>query len=305
MSKLSEAAEKDGQKGVAIRQQRKVFDGLLNIRIRLQKALVASNSFHVLKNDSTDAPSPDAYEAAEKDAISLWTALGSLQDGHKGQKRKRTDDDFPASSRDAWDEMQTYEQRRSRHRARILEKWSAKMRTNETRNGPTKALRSAIQDQLNDPSDRLVKRSQVPRSCAPIQAARKTAEDVAIYDDADFYQRLLKELVDQRTVETAPVGLAGGNNNLVAGVMAARDVKQRKIVNRKASKGRVMRFTVHDKLLSFMAPHDTRTWEQEAIDRFFGTLFGRKMELDEADVSDEDEDGGIGAEEDALRLFRG
>ena len=81
---------------------------------------------------------------------------------------------------------------------------------------------------------------------------------------------------------------------------AAKDVKNRKNVDRKASKGRKMRFTVHEKMQNFMAPEDRRAWEQGAIDRFFGTLFGRKMQLNENESDDEMED----VEEAGLRLFR-
>jgi protein AATF/BFR2 len=41
---ISQAAKADAEKGIAVKQQRKTFDSLLNVRIRLQKALVASNS---------------------------------------------------------------------------------------------------------------------------------------------------------------------------------------------------------------------------------------------------------------------
>ncbi|TQS32352.1 hypothetical protein Golomagni_07332, partial [Golovinomyces magnicellulatus] len=51
--------------------------------------------------------------------------------------------------------------------------------------------------------------------------------------------------------------------------------------------GRKMRFTVHEKLQNFMPPEDRRTWETDAIDRFFGTLFGRKLELNEDESDDE------------------
>jgi protein AATF/BFR2 len=52
-----------------------------------------------------------------------------------------------------------------------------------------------------------------------------------------------------------------------------------------------------------MAPEDRRNWEQSAIDRFFGTLFGQKMVLDEE--SSDEEMGGISLEDGGLRLFKG
>ena len=136
----------------------------------------------------------------------------------------------------------------------------------------------------------------MPRSCAPLQTSKSVKEDAAVYDDADFYQVLLKELVDQRTADSEVAQQAG-----VATVQwsAMKEAKTSNAVDRRASRGRKMRFTVHEKLAGFMAGEDRRDWEADAIDRFFGTLFGRKMELDEGESEDE-----VNAEEAGLKLFR-
>jgi protein AATF/BFR2 len=83
---------------------------------------------------------------------------------------------------------------------------------------------------------------------------------------------------------------------------AVKEAKMRKTVDTKASKGRKMRYTVHEKLQNFMAPEDRGTWEPDAIDRFFGTLLGQKMTLGEGMEIDEEE--AISPEEAGLRLFR-
>ncbi|KAK7419982.1 rRNA-processing protein bfr2 [Neonectria magnoliae] len=301
LAALSNRADVD--KGVAIQQQRKLYDGLLNLRIRLQKALIAANTLPTIE----DSPEPESepYEAAEEAAIKLLNTISSLKDNfgsssRVGDKRKR-ELDVSTASQEIWNEMQEEEQRSVKFREDRLEKWARKVQTANVTTAKglgsrNKTLISALQEQLTNPENRLAKRSRVPRSCAPAQAAKGVTEDEDIYDDADFYQVLLKELVDQRTVESASAQSA------VATVMmtVAKDAKMRKNVDRKASKGRKMRFTVHEKLQNFMAPEDRRTWEQEAIDRLFGTLFGRKMELNE----DESDDDMVDAEEAGLRLFR-
>ncbi|EXA40315.1 hypothetical protein FOQG_01357 [Fusarium oxysporum f. sp. raphani 54005] len=296
----------DVDKGLAIRQQRKAYDGLLNIRIRLQKALIAANTFDAL--DANPEPESEPYEAAEEAAIKLLNTISSLKDNfgpsRAGEKRKRELDVSMATS-EIWEQLQAEEQRSIKSREDRLEKWSRKVQSVnvtapkglESRN---KTLVSALKEQLIDPDNRLAKRSRVPRSCAPAQAAKGASENSNIYDDADFYQVLLKELVDQRTVEGSSGAGAGAAVPTVV-LTAAKDVKSRKNVDRKASKGRKMRFTVHEKLQNFMAPEDRRAWEQGAIDRFFGTLFGRKMELNE-DESEDDMD--VDVEEAGLRLFR-
>jgi protein AATF/BFR2 len=128
--------------------------------------------------------------------------------------------------------------------------------------------------------------------------ARKISEDVNIYDDADFYQLMLKELVDQRSSS-----LGGPTQAATVRYAAVKEAKNKKQVDTKASKGRKLRFNVHEKLQNFMAPQDRRSWEQHAIDRFFGALFGQKMVLNEDDDAEE-ENGGMTAEEEGLRLFR-
>ncbi|KAH8837438.1 hypothetical protein MCOR27_004686 [Pyricularia oryzae] len=301
-------------KGRAVRQQRRSFDSLLNIRIRLQKALVAVNSMSTLsENESTEG---QPYQAAEEAALKLWSTIDtfrrSLTPGLSataaGQKRKR-DIDMDTPLQDLWEDMGVVEARAASYRKKVLEKWSSKTKsttavTSKRQLGTTtvESLTSVLEDQLVNP-DRLVKRTRVPRSCAPIQSSKKVQEDENIYDDADFYQLLLKELVDQRTLDGSGGG-AGGSVPTVKWA-AVKEARTRKVVDRRASKGRKLRFTVHEKLQNFMAPEDRRTWEQDAIDRFFGTLFGQKMELrEDADGASEDEDmGGVDVDGPGLRLF--
>lgn len=314
-STLSSVAQKDIAKGKAVRQQRKAFDGLLNIRIRLQKSLVAVNSFSSVEDLGDQSP---PYEAAEAAALKLWntidgfrTSIQSELSGKTGQKRKRVAD-TDTSSQDIWEDMEVIEQRAHARRRAVLEKWSHSARnirmvdrsSRKFTNTAEKSLTTRLDEELDTP-ERLVKRTRTPRSCAPAQVAQKVNEDPNIYDDADFYQLLLKELVDQRTGDAS-----GGQGGPAATIRfaAVKEAKAKRHVDTKASKGRKMRFNVHDKLQNFMAPEDRRGWEQDAIDRFFGTLFGQKMVLNE----DEDEDkeasdeemGGAPINGGSIRLFR-
>jgi protein AATF/BFR2 len=306
--------QKDIAKGVAMRQQRRAFDGALNIRIRLQKALVAVNSFGVVEDGEIQS---EPYEAAEAAAVKLWNAIGDFRAGmytKAGQKRKRAAEvETEASSQDMWDRMQETEHTAAAWRKHKLDLWSGKVkkiRTGDDANSSRNAnkfvkvevpLTMMLENQMQDP-ERLIKRTRTPRSCAPAQVAKKINEDPDIYDDADFYQLLLKELVDQRTTDTS---IVGGQAATVR-YAAAKEAKAKKHVDTKASKGRKLRFNVHEKLQNYMAPEDRRSWEQHAIDRFFGTLFGQKMVLNEEEDGDEDEQmgGTTTAEEEGLRLFR-
>jgi protein AATF/BFR2 len=306
------------EKGMAIQGQRKMYDGLLNLRIRLQKALVASNTIPALE----DSPEPDSepYLAAEEAAVKLLNTINNLKEDfgssgpRTGDKRKRGIT-AGMSSGEIWEHLQADEAALAKFRHDRLNKWSRKVQTVNTRqpNGLSsrnsgsarnKSLTEVLEEQLLDPEGRLLKRTRVPRSCAPAQAAKRLAEDAAVYDDADFYQQLLKELVEQRTLDGGDAVAAGTMPSVVL-TAAGKDVKVRKNVDRKASKGRKMRFTVHEKIQNFMAPEDRRTWEQGAIDRFFSTMFGQRMELDEDEESADDEDmEGLSTEAEGLRLFK-
>lgn len=309
---ISQAAKADAEKGVAVRQQRRAYDSLLNLRIRLQKGLVAVNSMSVADgaNDSADK---QPYEAAEEAAMKLWNAIDGfraslLPEQKAGQKRKR-EFDASASNTDLWVDMQATEELAAAKRKKVLDKWSSRVKSTTATVSKERQLSSAgsqslvavLESQLLN-SDRLVKRTQVPRSCAPIQASKKVAEDTSIYDDADFYQLLLKELVDQRSSDSGAGSNANGNVPTVRWT-AIKEAKTRKQVDRRASKGRKLRFTVHEKLQNFMAPEDRRMWEEEAINRLFGTLFGQRMQLKE-EASDDDEDDEMAAAEEGLKLFR-
>jgi len=310
---ISQAAKVDADKGNAVQQQRKAFDSLLSVRMVLQKALIATNSMATSEDEDGDSMTNAPYQAAEDAAIKLWNTLEGIRqevikassDTKTGQKRKR-DIDTSTSSTKIWSRMQVSEVASIDIRQRTLEKWWDKVRGSTVslagklnNNVVPQSLTSVIQDQLAKPES--LKRTKRPRSCAPAQEKLKVIEDQQIYDDTTLYKTLLNQLVDQRKMDSGPA--AGGGNGTPA-QWAVKEAKMRKNVDTKASKGRKMRYTVHEKLQNFMAPEDRATWEQDAVDRFFGTLLGRKMTLGEEDMDvDEDEDE-ISPEEQGLKLFR-
>jgi protein AATF/BFR2 len=318
---ISQAAKEDAQKGIAVKQQRKTFDQLLNVRIRLQKALVASNSMTAAAEKHGNDALP--YQAAEEAAIKLLNTLDALRQelnaaggsAKAGGKRKRTVKTDTSNS-EIWNQLQNSESAVIKTRQSTLEKWSARVRgatalpvsskLNNTARQQT--ITEVLQEQLFNP-ERLVKRTRTPRSCAPVQAKLKIAEDPNIYDDADFYQLLLKELVDQRMTDSSSASVPlGDSGKPLTQWTAVKEAKTKKNVDTKASKGRKMRYTVHEKLQNFMAPEDRGSWEQDAIDRFFSTLLGQRMDLGEDDMdgalADEDGGDGVPLAEEALMLFR-
>lgn len=308
---ISQAAKADAEKGNAVKAQRKTFDSLLNVRIRLQKALVATNSMTSLEQSSeTSTP----YKAAEEAAVKLLNTLNAMRSeldktATNSKKRKHTAIDTSASNSDIWAAIQASESQSVPKRQATLAKWSARVRgttaapiSRKLNTVAEQSIVDVLSEQLSGSNaERLIKRTKMPRSCAPIQVKAKITEDENIYDDADFYQLLLKELVDQRMVDSSSAPSMGAGGQPIAQWAAAKEARTKKNVDTRASKGRKMKFTVHEKLQNFMAPEDRGLWEPEAIDRFFGTLLGQKMNLGEEDESDDEE---TPLAEEALMLFR-
>lgn len=309
---IAQSNKADAAKGMAVKQQRKAFDSLLNCRIRLQQSLVATNSMKAIEGGTKYINAgTEAMEAAEKAALALWNTLdglrSSLDEARSDKKRKRLDASAATPTARIWSHMQASESIGIPHRRNILLKWSAKTQaataqpTSRRLNEP--ARQSTIVEVLNDQlsnTERLVKRTRMPRSCAPVQAASDVTNAEDIYDDADFYGVLLKELLEQRSIDTA--------SNVQVDVVAqqyraAREAKTKKNVDTKASKGRKMRYTVHEKIQNFMAPEDRGSWGERQIDELFGSLLGKRLALGENDADLRDEDDAM-AEEEALMLFR-
>jgi len=309
---LAAAAQSDVSKGDAIKKQRKTFDSLLNGRIRLQKAMISTNSMAAEAHKEEAAPEV-SVEAAEAAALALLNSLADLRatldEARAGSKRKRTPFTSTTASSTIWESIRASEYANSKYRKANLEKWSAKTRgaTATPNNGRLnvqvqQTLTDVLDSQLTN-STHLVARTQTPRSCAPLQSANSRSTDPNIYDDADFYGLLLKELLEQRSADLSASGTA--EFVVQAPWQVAREAKTKKVVDTKASKGRRLRYTVHEKLQNFMAPEDRGLWGERQRDELFSSLFGQRLGLGEHDEAEgEQEDDAGDAEEQGLTLFR-
>ncbi|KAJ5666644.1 Protein bfr2 [Penicillium macrosclerotiorum] len=337
---ISQAAKADAAKGKAVKEQRTTFDALLNTRIKLQKGLSAINEIAVVTgmggdgdtaergSDEDEAANSEAIKSAENAALALWstleelrTALANAQTKDGSNKRKApgpiTDSTSTAS---LWERMSDLETESLIHRRAILDKWSAKARgaSASASNTRGKLLGSASGTQSitavldahvateigNHPSKR-ARQASVPNGS-------NSGESIEpIYDDTAFYQALLRDLVEQRMSSEV---MTGGLDNLhqlpsrlpIHPITGMRNDKNRKEVDTRASKGRKMRFNVHEKLQNFMAPEDRGSWTVRARDEFFASLLGKTASglLGERDESGSDMDSDEDREEGGLRLFR-
>lgn len=363
LATISSAQKSDIAKGRAVQHQRRTFDALLNTRIRLQKALVVMNSLSALppssrepatppdptttdsKPPSTTYPDPvnnTAILAAETAALTLFTTLSSLR--HSLHPSTSLPTPTPSTSTPASElhaHLSTLDAAALPHHRATLTKWAQKTHlisslpsSNRLSAGPTtQPLTSVLDAQLQPPNlDRLIARTRVPRSCAPVQAqsasasakphkstptptSTSTSTNIAnandnedIYDDADFYTLLLRDLVDHKmahpSLSASPAAAIDGSAGPGIDVRGLRrEAKARRAVDTKASKGRKMRYTVQEKLQNFMAREERGVWGERQVGELFGGLLGRRGGLGEGD-GDVEEDGD-GEGEEGLRLFGG
>nr|XP_030143969.3 protein AATF isoform X1 [Taeniopygia guttata] len=105
--------------------------------------------------------------------------------------------------------------------------------------------------------------------------------DEEIFDDDDFYHQLLRELIERKTASLDPNDQVAMGRQWLA-IQKLRS-KIKKKVDRKASKGRRIRYHVHSKLVSFMAPIDLCTMNDDARTELYRSLFGKVRDGEEAE----------------------
>ncbi|MCJ1405272.1 rRNA-processing protein bfr2 [Xylographa trunciseda] len=338
LATISRAAKADAAKGRAVHRQRSTFDALLNTRIRLQKALIATNSL------AADPPAPDTaapVHAAEAAALALFNSLSALLHSlHPSLPPAplATRSTPPSTIQNSIHALSTTSL--PLHRA-TLTKWASKThlptalppraRLAPSTTTTTQPLLAVLDTHLSPAHlPRLLARTHVPRSCAPLQAlspttaptsTSTTTTTAAIFDDADFYALLLRDLVARKlAARPGGPGLAPSSTHSAAAAAAASDAsaltraaKVRKRVDTKASKGRKMRYAVHERLQNFMAREDRGAWGEGRAGELFAGLVGRGVRGglgeggggEDGDGDGEGEGDGGEEEGEGLRLFGG
>lgn len=322
---VTKAATADAAKGRAVKQQRSTFDALLNTRIKLQKGLGAINEMAAMvgdDNEDDEATNDEAIKSAESAALALWSTLEELRtalaDAHSKDDSKKRKRPLPITStvKSAllWERMANLESESLAQRRSTLDKWSSKVRGNSAAgpNARGKLIGSASKQSITAVLDAHVATETGDRSSKRARQSNGNNSAEApepVYDDTVFYQSLLRELVEQRMSSDA---MTGGldtqlpsrlNIHPVTGMR--NDKNKRADVDTRASKGRKMRFNVHEKLQNFMAPEDRGSWTIRARDEFFASLLGKTASgfLGENE-SGSDEESDEDREEGGLKLFR-
>ncbi|PGH08148.1 protein AATF/BFR2 [Blastomyces parvus] len=331
---LSQAAKADAAKGSSVKRQRSTFGALLNARIKLQKGITTLNGLPSTLEDD-NATDQSSIKSAEAAALALWStiedlrhALADAQTSNTTSSKKRKRGPPPSastSSSDIWNRMEEIEAQSRPHRRAVLDKWALKTRGSRAAlpNARGKLLNHGATDQQTITSvldahiaTELDSRPSKRTFTDEVQERQQTNGTSTaphnvneIYDDSVFYQILLRDLVEERMstnngVEALQMQLP--SRLAIHPTTGMRKDKVKRAVDTKASKGRKMRYTVHEKLQNFMPPEDRGTWGDRAREEFFASLLGKSardvLGEDDEDQIMEDEDEDV--EEGGLKLFR-
>ncbi|OJD26643.1 hypothetical protein ACJ73_01976 [Blastomyces percursus] len=332
---LSQAAKADAAKGSSVKRQRSTFGAILNARIKLQKGITSLNGLPSTLEDD-NATDQSSIKSAEAAALALWStiedlrhALADAQTSNSTSSKKRKRGPPPSastSSADIWHRMEGIEAQSRLHRRAILDKWALKTRGSRATlpNARGKLLNHGATDQQtitsvldayiateldNRPSKRTFTEDAQERQ--QTNGTSSGSHEVnEMYDDSVFYQTLLRDLVEERM--SANNGIEALQMQLPSRLAIHPTTgmlkdKVKRAVDTKASKGRKMRYTVHEKLQNFMPPENRGTWGDRAREEFFASLLG-KSARDVLGEDEEDEDRAMEDEdedvEEGLRLFR-
>ncbi|KIJ20772.1 hypothetical protein PAXINDRAFT_174212 [Paxillus involutus ATCC 200175] len=303
-STLRKTREEDRKKGKAVSKQIALWDSLLDGRIRLQKSVTAGNRLPTLcqyaDNEDVQASLSEMLDEARRLSDELFDFQESLLSTNESiqpppRKRRRTGDkkclvaDSAEGLREASQAASLLECIYHPHLIQTLNKWSSKIQAvapsvllPSNRNAFSKSnqhIKSAAQliDETLADHTKVLARTRIYRGKSArldITAADggedQEQENPEIFDDTDFYHQLLRDVIDSRGNGSS------GNDDWVA---MQKQKKAKKKVDTKASKGRKLRYEVHEKIQNFMVPVAVQgSWHEEQIDELFASLLGKGFE---------------------------
>lgn len=302
------------RKGVCVRNQLRIWENLLEIRIQLQKCLLTGNKMPQSENfnEIKTASGEEFMNNVSKTRNNLSNLLDKMltlqnliSNNNSASKGENSDEEITSDSETSNHEeennvleesspkkrkLSNYEEilnknhkNYANHRDATIRKWYDKTRLAVNKNN---SVQHTVLDQINyhlSDKEKLIKRTQLKRSNYEIlglknetdkndETESKEEYNKEIFDDDDFYHQLLRELIELKSSDiTDPVQL--GRQWIQLQNMRS---KMKRKIDTRATKGRKIRYVVHNKLVNFMAPYDENLWTEEAKTELYNTLFGKK-----------------------------
>ncbi|XP_021819778.1 protein AATF-like isoform X1 [Prunus avium] len=288
LKNLKHHKDEDLLKGQAVKNQKALWDKTLEFRFLLQKAFSSSNRLPQEPVRSLFCDSHEGVNAAYSDLVnSSKRTLDSLVELEEAlleknpsivqatdsesarSKHSESSNNVDADGDEDWSWISQLLSSIATFRNKSIDKWQRKTQVTTGAaaiKSQLHAFNQNISEQvasyMRDPS-RMVKQMQMRRSAVGVFGIVPEGEntpkgeetqcdvgaqadgDPELLDDSEFYQQLLKEFfetIDPTSSETAFYSLK------------KLHTKKRKIVDRRASKSRKIRYNVHEKIVNFLAP---------------------------------------------------
>ncbi|KAK6121558.1 hypothetical protein DH2020_044696 [Rehmannia glutinosa] len=174
-----------------------------------------------------------------------------------------------------WLQISQMQSRMASFRNKSIDKWQRKTQVTTGAaaiKDKLHAFNQSISEQvaayMRDPS-KMIKGMQQNRSAVAVfgNVGDLCKWRPELLDDSDFYQQLLKEFFE--TIDPS-------SSETVFYALKRLQTKKRKIVDRRASKSRKIRYNVHEKIVNFMAPRPTDV--PPMASKLFENLFGLKTQ---------------------------
>lgn len=272
----------------------KALEALLKVLVELQDELLYQypGTRHLVDGKQSKTESDDEIPSSSDEE-----QVDKAQEKRRSlPKRKLKMEDYPEFIAKRYADFRTY-------RNNILQKWHEKTKLASGKLGKgfgafERSILTQIDHIMMD-KERLLRRTQTKRSVyrvlgkqeqeshpvpeslpensevLPQSDSNRHLKDIdeEIFDDDDFYHQLLRELIERKTTSLDPNDQVAMGRQWLA-IQKLRS-KIKKKVDRKASKGRRIRYHVHSKLVSFMAPIDHCTMNDDARTELYRSLFGK------------------------------
>ncbi|KAH8352811.1 hypothetical protein KR084_006571 [Drosophila pseudotakahashii] len=286
MSKTNHQAEI--QKGLCVQNQLGIWERLLELRINTQKFTSKANQLPApealmqlgSKNDELQSVLNEAQERSSKllqQLLALQSALHQQNsEMKKSVKRKQPSEDSGPPAKRFGSVLHNNFQQIKGYRNEVLLKWDdrtklltpgagVKRKSLQEDYDIIKKIDSALANR-----EVLVEKSQTPKSNqADLQENEPVPRLKHIYDDSDFYHQQLRELIEYKASTSSNM------SEITKQFVELQKLRQKmkKKVDTRASKGRKLRYVVHNKLINFMAPNEISDWTEGSKSELYKSLF--------------------------------
>nr|XP_021144405.1 protein AATF isoform X2 [Columba livia] len=278
----------------------KALEALLKVLVELQDELLYQypGTRHLVDGKQSKPESDDEIpSSSDEEQVDK-----AQEKRRRPPKRKLKMEDYPDFLAKRYADFRTY-------RNSVLQKWHEKTKLASGKTGKgfgafERSILTQIDHILMD-KERLLRRTQTKRSVYTVLGKKEQEShpvpeslpensevlppsdsnrhlkdiDEEIFDDDDFYHQLLREFIERKTTSLDPNDQVAMGRQWLA-IQKLRS-KIKKKVDRKASKGRRIRYHVHSKLVSFMAPIDHCTMNDDARTELYRSLFGKMASPEE------------------------